>query len=134
MQEIKNLTKELEKACEELNRIGHFNGIAVIDADCKSHEKQMEDCLSDGLTKQQAEQWCRDYCCAQFHLDDYDLFESDSMYVSIEFDRSKLESDFTAWLLPYIGDAACIMGELNLEGGDTEFMRPGAEFPLKGGE
>lgn len=126
----KNLSKSLHDACTQLNKDRQFNGLYVIEASCKSYEERVKECMEDGMTKKQADRWARDYACANFHLDTYDEPETESDYMECEFNIGKLETDFKNWLLQYVGDLACRKGDVNLQGGDTEFIRPGAVFPL----
>jgi hypothetical protein len=125
----KNLSKSLHEACAQLRKDREFNGLLVIEASCKSYEQMVRECLADGMTKKQADRWARDYACATFHLDTYEEMETESDYLETSFNIDKLESDFRDWLLRYVGDLSCRAQEINLQGGDTEFRRPGSKFP-----
>jgi hypothetical protein len=126
-----NLTKSLHKACVDLKKMRSFNGLYVLYAEAKPYTDHVKECRDDGMSKAQAEQWSKDYACVSFHLDtDWADNHSESDYVESEFNYGKLERDFKAWLLPYIGgDESLLPKNLNLDGGDTEFQRPGSEFP-----
>lgn len=124
----RNLSKSLHEACMQLSRDKTFNGLYVVEASCMSYEDMVRECVKDGMTKKQADRWARDYACATFHLDMiYD--EPDTAYMECEFNIGRLEADFKKWLLDYVGDLSCRKGDINLDGGHTEFIRPGAVFP-----
>lgn len=128
----RNLSRSLHEACQRLRKQKYFNGLYVLEAKCMSYEDRVKECREDGMTLRQAERWAKDYTCVNFHLDTYDEIEAESEYTEVEFNFGKLEKDFMDWLLAYIGDASCRQGSINLSGGDTEFTRPGAKFPLAG--
>ena len=121
----KNLTKEIIKACEFLNKNMEFNGIEILEASCKSYKDRLNDCLSDGMTKEEAEEYLSNYCSAIFDFNTYDLLsdEDNDGDIKMEFDKDKFIKDFTYFLVKYIGDKNCILGEVNINGRDTEFMR-----------
>lgn len=121
-----NLTAAMEKACAQLNEKGIWNGLYVLNASAESESQKREDAKLDELTPEETERYVCDYCCVNFHLDTYDLFESHSEYVTGEIDHGKLQKDFREWLLPFVGnDESVLPHRINLEGGDTEIMKPG---------
>lgn len=120
-----NLTAAMTQACKELNRLKSFNGLFVIEAHTQSEEGKREDAALDGLTPAETEAYVKDYACVNFHLDCTIKVSFDSEYVNVEFDYVKLERDFTAWLLLFVGDDRSVFPrKIDFDGGDSEFQKP----------
>ncbi len=128
-----NLTEALNKACNELKRMHRFKGLPIIEVRIKSADERRKEAIADEeMTLEEIEEWIDGYVCWGVHLDTYSSFEfgSSNEYVSSEFDWGSLEKDFKAFLLPFLdGDASLIPKNLDLEGGDNEFMKPKFQSP-----
>lgn len=120
-----NLTQQLTKACEDLNKQGHFNELPVIIAKAQCEKQKREDAKSDEMTEEETRAYIEDYCCVEFGLDVYyALDDAPSQYTNVSFDYASLEADFREWLKKYVPEET-IPESLFLEQGDNEFMKPG---------
>lgn len=121
-----NLTKALTKACLELASRGEWNGLSVMYVSVEGEDEKRRDAQNDGLSAAATEAYITDYCCVSIHLEFDDMFDSDCPYVSTVIDCQKIDRDFKDWILPYIGnDESLLPSEIDLQGGDMEFMKPG---------
>lgn len=130
-----NITEAVARACQELSQMKSFDGLSVVTAKTQSIDERLSDARLDGLPEEKALEWIRDYCCASFHIDTYvDDYMPVSQYTYVSFDHDKLQEKFRAWLLPFFdGDESLIPHEINLDGGDTQFIktRPASESAIE---
>lgn len=127
-----NLTKKMEEIIEELGMMRKFNGIPIIASHYEKEDKKREDGKSDGMPDEVIDFWVNNYTCCGFHFDPFDSFynphgynDNENSYLSVEFNERKFIEDLREWLTERIGDASVIPKNLDIYGGDNEFMVPG---------
>ena len=124
-----NLTAKMKSVIEELRTMREFNGIPLIQSHCDDEEQKRMDGASDGMSEEVIQCWVDSYTCCGFHFDTYDLFnceqcDNENSYMTVEFNERKFKNDLREWLIEKIGDASVVPKDLDIQGGDNEFMIP----------